>query len=49
MLKLNLVDKVLKRVINALESLGKILNQVPTKEENQNIRQSPLMRGKLWE
>jgi hypothetical protein len=48
MLKLNLIDKVMKRFIGILENMGKFLNQVPTKEENANIRQSPLMREKLW-
>ena len=49
MLKLKLMDKVIKKFIGILESVGKFLNQVPSKEENANIRQSPLMREKLWE
>lgn len=49
MLKLNFFDKALSKLIGLLESVGKILNQTPTKEENESIRQSPLMRAKLWE
>lgn len=48
-MKQNLIDKVIKKLISMLESVGSMINSVPSREENARVRQSPLMKAKMWE
>lgn len=46
-MKLFLVDKVIKKLISILESVGSLINTLP--KEGEKVRQSPLMQAKMWE
>lgn len=48
-MKLYLVDKVIKKLIGILETVGNLVNSLPAKDEKRRVRQSPLLKAKMWE
>lgn len=48
-MKLYLVDKVIKKLIGILETVGSLINSLPSKDEKPRVRQSPMMKAKMWE